>query len=88
MSELDRFRLDGRVAVVAGGSGGIGVRLCEAFADVGARVVVIGRDRGPRVGARSVAPAATASPSPPTSRARRTPTTRSAPRCRRSAAST
>jgi NAD(P)-dependent dehydrogenase (short-subunit alcohol dehydrogenase family) len=44
MSELDRFRLDGRVAVVSGGSGGIGVRLCTALAGVGARLVVIGRD--------------------------------------------
>ncbi len=44
MSELDRFRLDGRVAVVSGGSGGIGSRLCEALAGVGARLVVIGRD--------------------------------------------
>jgi gluconate 5-dehydrogenase len=44
MSELDRFRLDGRVAVVSGGSGGIGIRLCRALAGVGARLVVIGRD--------------------------------------------
>ena len=43
MSELDRFRMDGRVALVAGGSGGIGVRLCTAFAGVGARVGIIGR---------------------------------------------
>jgi gluconate 5-dehydrogenase len=43
VSELDRFRMDGRVAVVAGGSGGIGVRLCAAFAGVGARVGIIGR---------------------------------------------
>jgi NAD(P)-dependent dehydrogenase (short-subunit alcohol dehydrogenase family) len=43
--ELERFRLDGRVAVVSGGSGGIGARLCEALAGVGARLVVIGRDR-------------------------------------------
>jgi len=42
--ELERFRLDGRVAVVAGGSGGIGIRLCEALAGVGARLVVVGRD--------------------------------------------
>jgi NAD(P)-dependent dehydrogenase (short-subunit alcohol dehydrogenase family) len=44
MSELDRFRLDGRVAVVCGGSGGIGARLSQAFAGVGARLVVVGRD--------------------------------------------
>jgi NAD(P)-dependent dehydrogenase (short-subunit alcohol dehydrogenase family) len=43
--ELQRFRLDGRVAVVTGGTGGIGSRLCEAFSRVGAQVVVHGRDR-------------------------------------------
>jgi gluconate 5-dehydrogenase len=43
MDELGRFRLDGRVAIVAGGSGGIGVRTCAALAGVGARVAVIGR---------------------------------------------
>jgi NAD(P)-dependent dehydrogenase (short-subunit alcohol dehydrogenase family) len=43
MSELDRFRMDGRVVLVAGGSGGIGVRLGAAFAGVGARVGLIGR---------------------------------------------
>jgi NAD(P)-dependent dehydrogenase (short-subunit alcohol dehydrogenase family) len=42
--ELDRFRLDGRVAVISGGSGGIGSRLCAALAGVGARLVVVGRD--------------------------------------------
>jgi gluconate 5-dehydrogenase len=42
--ELERFRLDGRVAVVSGGSGGIGARLSQAFANVGARIVVVGRD--------------------------------------------
>jgi NAD(P)-dependent dehydrogenase (short-subunit alcohol dehydrogenase family) len=41
--ELQRFRLDGRVAVVPGGSGGIGARLCRALAGVGARVAVVGR---------------------------------------------
>ena len=44
LGELGRFRLDGRVAVVSGGSGGIGARLCAALAGVGARLVVIGRD--------------------------------------------
>jgi gluconate 5-dehydrogenase len=41
--ELARFRLDGRVAVVSGGTGGIGKRLSLAFAGVGARVAVLGR---------------------------------------------
>ena len=43
-NELDRFRLDGRVAIVTGGTGGIGSRLCLALARVGAQVVVHGRD--------------------------------------------
>ena len=46
MSELDRFPLDDRVALVSGGSGGIGVRLCAALAGVGAKVAVVGRDEG------------------------------------------
>lgn len=41
--ELQRFRLDSRVAVVAGGSGGVGVRTCAALAAVGAKVAIIGR---------------------------------------------
>jgi gluconate 5-dehydrogenase len=43
MEELARFRLDERVALVEGGSGGIGLRICEALAGVGARVAVVGR---------------------------------------------
>ena len=42
--ELQRFRLDGRVAIVTGATGGIGSRLSAALAGVGARVVVHGRD--------------------------------------------
>jgi NAD(P)-dependent dehydrogenase (short-subunit alcohol dehydrogenase family) len=42
-NELARFRLDGRVAVVSGGTGGIGRRLSLALARVGARVAVLGR---------------------------------------------
>lgn len=41
--ELARFRLDGRVAIVSGGAGGIGRRLSLALAGVGARVAVLGR---------------------------------------------
>jgi gluconate 5-dehydrogenase len=43
VNELDRFRLDGRVALIAGGSGGIGVRLSGALAAVGADVAIVGR---------------------------------------------
>ena len=43
MDELRRFRLDARAALVAGGSGGIGVRLCSALAGVGANVAIVGR---------------------------------------------
>jgi NAD(P)-dependent dehydrogenase (short-subunit alcohol dehydrogenase family) len=41
--ELARFRLDDRVAVVSGGTGGIGRRLALAFARTGARVAILGR---------------------------------------------
>jgi NAD(P)-dependent dehydrogenase (short-subunit alcohol dehydrogenase family) len=60
MDELDRFKLDGRVAIVTGGTGGIGSRLAQALAGVGAKVVVHGRDEGrtkevaARLGALSV----------------------------------
>jgi NAD(P)-dependent dehydrogenase (short-subunit alcohol dehydrogenase family) len=43
MDELQRFRLDGRVAMVAGASGGIGRRASVALASVGAQVVLVGR---------------------------------------------
>ena len=43
---LDSFRLDGRVAVVIGGTGALCSRMAEAMAEVGARVVIVGRDGG------------------------------------------
>jgi gluconate 5-dehydrogenase len=43
MDELQRFTLTDRVAIVAGGSGGVGVRTCAALAGVGAKVAIIGR---------------------------------------------
>jgi gluconate 5-dehydrogenase len=42
-AELRRFDLTERVAIVAGGSGGVGVRTCAALAGVGARVAIVGR---------------------------------------------
>jgi NAD(P)-dependent dehydrogenase (short-subunit alcohol dehydrogenase family) len=44
IDELGRFRLDDRVAIVTGATGGIGSRLAEALSRVGASVAVHGRD--------------------------------------------
>ncbi len=43
MSVLDIFRLDGKVAVIPGGSGGIGAALSEGLAGAGAMVAIVGR---------------------------------------------
>lgn len=39
----DAFRLDGRVAIVTGGGGGLGADMCRSLADAGAAVVVVDR---------------------------------------------
>jgi 3-oxoacyl-[acyl-carrier protein] reductase len=40
--DLSRFSLEGRVAIVTGGSGGIGRGCVRAFADAGANVAIVG----------------------------------------------
>jgi NAD(P)-dependent dehydrogenase (short-subunit alcohol dehydrogenase family) len=44
MSLLDRFRLDGKRAFVTGGSRGLGREMVLAMAEVGADIVLVGRD--------------------------------------------
>jgi gluconate 5-dehydrogenase len=44
--ELDRFSLSGRVALVPGGAGAIGRRVCLAFVRLGARVALVSRNAG------------------------------------------
>ncbi|MCX4099185.1 SDR family NAD(P)-dependent oxidoreductase [Nocardia sp. alder85J] len=46
MGILDKFRLDGRVAVVTGASSGLGVAFARAFAEAGADVVLAARRAG------------------------------------------
>ena len=41
---LDLFRLDGRVALVTGGAGGLGIAMCETLIGAGARVIMADLD--------------------------------------------
>jgi NAD(P)-dependent dehydrogenase (short-subunit alcohol dehydrogenase family) len=45
MTVLDRFRLDGKVAVVTGGNRGLGYAFARALLQAGARVVIAARDQ-------------------------------------------
>ncbi|MEX2183241.1 MAG: SDR family oxidoreductase [Chloroflexota bacterium] len=44
MTQLDIFSLDGKVALIPGGSGGIGTAIAEAMTAAGASVAVMGRN--------------------------------------------
>ena len=42
---MEQFRMDGRVAIVTGGTSGIGLAIAKALADAGAKVVAAGRSK-------------------------------------------
>jgi NAD(P)-dependent dehydrogenase (short-subunit alcohol dehydrogenase family) len=56
MSSLDLFKLDGRVALLTGGTGGLGIVMARALSEAGARVVITSRNKEKAVeAAKSIA---------------------------------
>ena len=47
MSILDRFKLTGKVALITGGSRGIGAAIAKAYVEAGAELVLAARDEVP-----------------------------------------
>src|SRR2546425_11992240 len=48
---FDRFRLDGKQAMITGGSRGLGKEMALALAEAGADLLIVGRDQGTLHGA-------------------------------------
>ena len=68
MSYLDRFGLEGKVALVPGGGGAIGSAIAGALAAAGARVTVVDVTAGARRGRRRDAAGRRARTSSPSGR--------------------